>query len=151
MQGFKFRGENKTFTEDKYTFAQTAIRPYGSAKAGGVPDANTSSIDRIFDMVDSVVDKADRVLNRTKYTEEQHRTRRAKKPVVIDTASTVKVAKAETSSPSTAIAPRRFRIVEAIAAESGVAIFVVTNGTVRAECSTREMAEKILRAMETAP
>lgn len=108
---------------------------------------DTSGIDRIFDLVDNAVDKVDRVLNRTKHTEDQHRTRRAKSGTMIDAAL-----KAEApASSSTALAPRRFRIVEAIAAESGTTIFVVTNGSVRAECTTRELAEKILRGLETAP
>lgn len=111
-----------------------------------MPDSTLSAIDRVFDLVDSVVDKTDRVLNRAKYTEEKQRSRRAK-PEKIDTAPTVKVAKA------TAIARRRFRVVEAIDATSGQAIFVVTNdsGSARAECSTREMAAQVLRALEAAP
>ena len=112
-----------------------------------MPDSTISAIDRVFDLVDSVVDKTDRVLNRAKHTEEQHRARRAKRSEVA--APSVKVDKEPSSS--TAIATRRFRIVEAIAAESGSTIFVVTNGTVRAECTTRELAEKILRGLETAP
>lgn len=113
-----------------------------------MPDSTLSAIDRVFDLVDSVVDKTDRVLNRSKYTEEQHRARRStKKPERIDTAPSVKVAK------TTAIVRRQFRIVEALDATTGQAIFVVTNdnGSARAECSTREMAEKILRALELAP
>ena len=140
-----------------------ATRTHGSVKFFAVPDSNLSAIDRVFDFVDSAVDKVDRVLNRAKYTEEQHRERRTRKQVVIDTASAVKVArspgdlrvvKAETSAPSSsvALATRRFRIVEAVDASSGQTIFVVTNGgDARAECSTRVLAEKILRALETAP
>jgi hypothetical protein len=106
-----------------------------------------SGIDRVFDLVDSVVDKADRVLNRSKYIEEQHHARRSHKPEKIDAAPVVKTAK------TTAIAKRRFRVVEALDASTGQAIFVVTNdsGSSRAECSTREMAEQILRALEAAP
>ena len=124
-------------------------------------DSTTSAIDRVFDLVDSGVEKIDRVLNRGKYTEEQHRARRAKRSLVIDTAASVKVAqdkvvkKDARSQPTTAtaIAVRsKFRIVEAIAAETGQAIFVVTDGgNARAECNTRELAEKLLRALETSP
>lgn len=117
-----------------------------------VADSSTSAIDRVFDMIDSVVDKTDRVLNRTKYTEEQHRSRRAKRPV-IDTAPTVKTtasAPSSSSPTSTALATKRFRIVET-ASDNGTMIFVVTNGKVRAECTTRELAEKILRGLEGAP
>lgn len=118
-----------------------------------VADSNTNSIDRVFDLIDDTVDKVDRVLNRSKYTEDQHRTRRAKagRQERLDTSPTVKVAKPAPPSTSTAIAARQFRIVEAIAAETGTTIFVVTNGTVRAECSTRDLAEKILRGLETSP
>jgi hypothetical protein len=116
-----------------------------------VADSGITAIDRVFDLVDSVVDKADRVFNRAKYTDEQHRARRAK---IIDTVPAVKAVKKEASPPSssTAIVKRRFRIVEAIAAETGCAIFVVTDGgSARAECTTRELAEKILGMLETAP
>lgn len=113
-------------------------------------DSVITAIDRVFDLVDSVVDKADHALNRTKLTEEQHRARRAK---IIDTAPAVKVATKETApSTATGLVRRRFRIIEAIAAETGQTIFVVTDGgNARAECSTRELAEKILGMLETAP
>ena len=106
-------------------------------------DSTTSAIDRVFDLVDSVVDKADHVLNRSKYTEEQHRARRAKRAEVIDTAPSVKV------SSSTTLAVRQWKIIEALDAQSGAAIFVVTNGRERAECSTRELADKLVRMLET--
>ena len=61
-------------------------------------DPTLSAIDRVFDLVDNSVEKIDRVLNRTKYTEEQHAFRRAKLPVVIDTAATVKVKKKKEAS-----------------------------------------------------
>lgn len=117
-----------------------------------MPDSTISAIDRVFDLVDSVVDKTDRVLNRAKHTEAQHRARRASRGEVAAASGTARVVREKSSpSSSTAIAPRRFRIVEAIAAESGNTIFVVTNGTVRAECTTRELAEKILHGLEMAP
>lgn len=112
-----------------------------------MPDSTVSAIDRVFDAVDSFADKADRVLNRTKHTEDQLRVRRARRADV-DTSPSVKVRR---PSSSTALATRRFQIVEAIAAESGTAIFIVTNGDVKAECNTRAIAEKILHALETAP
>lgn len=110
--------------------------------------ADTSGIDRFFDLIDSGVEKVDRVLNRTKYTEDKHKARRA----AIDDkqAKPPKVTPAPASS-STAVATRRFRIIEAVDAQSGETIFVVTDGNARAECSTRELAEKILRAVETTP
>ncbi len=116
-------------------------------------DSGLNAIDRVFDLVDNAVEKVDRVLNRTKYTEQQHRARRSGR--VIDTSPSVKVKAAPKAAPkaaessSTAVATRaRFRIVEAIAAETGVTIFVVTNGAQRAECTTRELAEKILGMLE---
>lgn len=95
-------------------------------------------------MVDNVIDKTDRVLNRAKYSEEQHKARRGRVEGKVE----------ETKAPhatSTAIATRRFRIVEALDAQTGETIFVVTDGNSRAACSTRELAEKILRSVETAP
>lgn len=43
-----------------------------------------------------------------------------------------------------------FRIIEATDAITGIDSFTVTNGTVKAELPTRELAEKILKAMEEA-
>ena len=117
-------------------------------------DSTIGAIDRLFDLVDSGVEKLDLVLNRGKQTEEQHHARHAKKaPQVIDTVSTVKVAKtpAAKTAPSSSTAlstAKRFRIVESIVPETGIMIFVVTNGHERAECATRLLAEKILRALE---
>lgn len=114
-----------------------------------MPDSTTASIDRFFDLVDSVVDNSAHVLNRQK----QAATRTARKAQTIDTSPTVKVAKpAPAPSKETAIARRQFRIVEAIDATTGQPTFVVTNtrGDSRAECSSRAMAEKILHALETA-
>ncbi len=117
-------------------------------------DPSITAIDRVFDLVDGAVDKVDRVLNRARYTEEQHRARRAKRPVVIDTAASVRVVSTKAAPPSpaesSAIASRRFRVVEKVDSSSGSTIFVVTNGgDDRVECSTRELAQKILRALET--
>jgi hypothetical protein len=103
---------------------------------------DTRGIDRFFDAVDSLVDKTDRVLNRTKYVEDKHKARRAE---------AIDGKQAKKPAPSTAVASRRFRIIEATDAQSGDTIFVVTDGSARAECSTRELAEKILRAVETTP
>jgi hypothetical protein len=104
-----------------------------------VPDSTTNAINSFYDLFDKVADGADRVLNHGKRTA-QSSARRSK---AIDTAPSVKVGKKT--------AAKRFRIIEAIAAETGSTIFVVTNGTVRAECTTRELAEKILRGLEASP
>jgi hypothetical protein len=125
-----------------------------------VADSITSAIDRVFDLVDSGAEKLDRVLSRTKRVEDQHRARHARRVEIIDTAPSVKTGgtgvRAESADPSvrpaaTALAVRKWRIVEAIAAESGTPIFVVTNGREKAECATRELAEKLVRMLEMAP
>ena len=111
-------------------------------------DPTINAIDRLFDFVDSGVDKIDRVLNRAKYTEEQHHARRAK---VID--SSPKPAKPSTkkvTAPVSTVAlarKSRYYIVESITPTG--TLFVVTDGGARAECATRELAVKILHALET--
>lgn len=105
-------------------------------------DSGLASIDRVFDLIDGVVDKADRVLNRNKRSEETQRARRAKRADV-DTAPSVKVR-------SRTLAARRFEIVEAIDSVLGTTLFIVTNGDVKAECTSRAFAEQILRTLETA-
>lgn len=42
----------------------------------------------------------------------------------------------------------RIRIIESIDAQTGQTVFVVTDGVVRSECSTRALAEDVKRAME---
>jgi hypothetical protein len=106
-----------------------------------VADSGLAAIDRVFDFVDDLADKADRVLNRSKRTEDPQRSRRARRPRV-DT--TVK------GRPARAITSRRFEIVEAIDSVLGTTLFIVTNGDVRAECTSRAFAEQILRTLETA-
>lgn len=116
-----------------------------------MPDETTSAIDRVFDLIDSGVNAADRVLNRHKYTEETlQQTRRGKRREVIDVEHSDKP-KAKPSS-STAVAKRlHFYIVETVDPKSGSTIFVVTDGgNARTECSTRAFAAQILRALEKA-
>ena len=144
---------------------QIAIRAYGSATSGAVPDPTLSAIDRIFDFVDGGVEKIDRVLNRGKYTEEKLRhTRQGRRSEIIEAtevtpkAATPKAAKKvspdtptpPTSSTSSATAMTRkprFYIVESIT-PTGLFFVVTDGGKARTECSTREFAEKILRALE---
>jgi D-lyxose ketol-isomerase len=109
-----------------------------------VADPGIKKIDGFFDMVDSLVDHADRVFNRTQRVEDQHQARRTSRTRQVDQP-------AQGRSTSTEIAPRRFRLVEAIAPETGLTIFVVTNGAERAECSSRGLAEKILHFLGTVP
>ena len=116
-------------------------------------DETTRAIDRLFDFVDNGVEAADRVLNRHKYTEEQHLERRSKQRREIIDAEAAPSPKPKAKAPSTAVAKRpHFYIVEAVDPKSGSTIFVVTDGgNARTECSTREFAAQILRALEKAP
>ena len=116
-----------------------------------MPDDTNRAIDRLFDFVDNGVEAVDRVLNRQKYTEEQHQQRRSKRREVIDAEP---ASKPKTRSPATSVVAKasRFYIVEAADPKSGGTIFVVTDGgNARAECTTRELAAQILRALEAAP
>ena len=116
-------------------------------------DETTRAIDRLFDFVDSGVEAADRVLNRHKYTEEQHLERRKNQRREVIEAEQVTKPKAKAPSASQAVAKRlHFYIVESIDPKSGGTIFVVTDGgNARAECTTRELANSILRALEKGP
>lgn len=121
-------------------------------------DPTLAAIDRFFDAVDKTVDAADRVLNRGKQAIDIPKERRAKREVIDATPVERPVKKSATSSSSaptasTAIARRpQFKIVEAIDEKTGSTIYVVTDGrNARTECSTREFAAQILRALEKTP
>ena len=117
-----------------------------------MPDSTTEAIDRLFDFIDKGVDAADHVFNRGKQTADRHQARRAR-GAVIDTEATVSNAKkAPACSEGTAIVRKpRFYIVESPHPMTGETIFVVTDGgNARTECSTREFANKVLRALERA-
>ena len=122
-------------------------------------DPITQAIDRVYDIVDGGIDKIDHAFKRAKSLGDKYGGKRdgqspkrdgrlPKKSVVIDTSATVKVTKKDPSA-AAANPSRRFRVVEAIDAQSGETLFVVTNGNVRAECTTRELAERILHMLET--
>jgi hypothetical protein len=125
-----------------------------------VADPTINAIDKFFDFLDKGVDAADRVLNRGKHLEEQQTERRKRRQVheVIEATSVEKPVK-KTASPgpvaatSTAIARKpHFYIKESVDPRSGATIYVVTDGrNARTECSTREFATKILRALEKTP
>lgn len=126
---------------------QRGIRTYRSAKAGWVPDSTSRAIDRLFDFVDNGVEAVDRVLNRHKYTEEQHKDRRNKQRREVIDANPADKSKAKSSGTAVAKKPH-FYILESTD-KSGATIFVVTDGgSARAECTTRELAAQILRALE---
>lgn len=102
--------------------------------------SETSGIDRLFDFVDNAIDKADGIINRGKRVGNKSR---EQAPTNAKDANPV-------ASSSTAIAKRRFRMIESVDAETGVQLFIVTDGAeARVECSTRPLAEKIMRALET--
>lgn len=137
---------------------QSGIRTYRCDKAGSVPDETTRAIDRLFDFVDNGVDAMDRVLNRHKYTEEQHLERRKqqRREVIDATPESSPKEKKPAKPSSTAVAVSKkphFFIMESVDPKSGSTIFVVTDGAnARTECASREFAERILRAlMEGSP
>jgi hypothetical protein len=118
-----------------------------------VTDPTINAIDRFFDLVDGGVEKIDHALNRGQRTEGQQRTRRQKREVIDAESAEVSKKAAPATGVATATTLARkahFYIVESIT-PSGT-IFVVTDGgNARTECSSREFAEKILRALEAAP
>jgi len=122
-------------------------------KLDGVADETTRAIDRFFDAVDSGVDKVAHVLNRTEKTQDSIREKHGKRRTIIEAeASTVKPKAKTAPSTSTAVAARpRFRIMESVDPRSGSTIFVVTDGSSRTECASREFAEQILRSLEKTP
>jgi hypothetical protein len=117
-----------------------------------VPDSTINSIDRLFDFVDSSVEKLDRVLNRGKYTAEQHQARR-RVARADDTAGSKlrprakRLAPPPTTTSALVHHKQRLHIVESISS-SGTLYVVTDGGSARVECSTREMAQKILHALE---
>lgn len=120
-------------------------------------DETTRAIDRLFDFVDNGVSAMDRVLNRHKYTEEQHLDRRKQqRRDVIDAvpeSSSPKAKAKGASSNAVAVAKKpHFYIMESIHPKTGDTLYIVTDGAnARTECATRAFAEKILRALEGSP
>ena len=113
-----------------------------------MPDSTSRAIDRLFDFVDNGVEAVDRVLNRHKYTEEQHKERRNKQRRDVIDANPADKPKAKSSGTAVAKKPH-FYIRESIDPKSGVTLYVVTDGgNARAECTTPELAAQILRALE---
>lgn len=120
-----------------------------------VADETTRAIDRFYDVLDKGVDAADRVINRHKYAEEKltevakDAKERRKRREIIDAEAVPTKPKAPASF-CTAVAKKpHFYIVESVDPRSGTTLYVVTDGgNARTECSTREFAQKILRALE---
>lgn len=115
-------------------------------------DPTINAIDKLFDLVDRGVDHVDRVLNRNKHTQEnaQEKVRaRRKRAEVIETEATPKAPpKPASAAPSAALVRKpHFYIVESVT-PAGTLFVVTDGGKARTECSTREFAEKILRALE---
>ena len=117
-----------------------------------MPDETTRAIDRFFDTVDDGIEKVGRVLNRTARAEEHIRSE-AKRRVIIDTDAhdRGKASTSPKSSSATAAGRPRYRIVESIDPKSGNTLFVVTDGSSRTECTSREFAQQILRSLEKTP
>lgn len=102
-------------------------------------DTTTIGIDRFFDAIDATIDTAARVVFGARASEPKAKpiTRKARdERAIVD-------------APARSAAPRPYRIIEATDAQTGEAIFVVTDGVSRSECSSREMANKVKRALET--
>ena len=101
----------------------------------------------------------DRVLNQSKRTEEQLDAprKRAKRAEAIDVEASERKPRAATPSTKPAQPGQRlaiarkphFHIVEKIT-PTGTLFVVTDGGAARTECATREFAEKILRALESA-
>jgi len=122
-----------------------------------VADDTTRAIDRFFDAVDGGVDKVARVLTRTQNTEEQLR-EKYKRRTIIDAEVSSSKPKAKASARGragttavTTTARPRFRIMESVDPRSGNTIYVVTDGSSRTECASREFAQQILRSLEKTP
>ena len=115
-----------------------------------MPDPTTDAINRIFDLVDSGVEKIDHVLNRGKTVADQHHARKSRRQVIDAEATAAPKKASHSKSSSTAVAKRpHFYVVESTDPASGATIFVVTDGgKARTECSSREFANQILRALE---
>jgi hypothetical protein len=94
--------------------------------------ADTRGIDRIYDFVDSVVDSVDKTINRSKHA---------------DKATLRREARTAAAEPATPLRQSKFRITEALDSETSERIFIVTDGKVRAECNTRQMAETLLATL----
>ena len=117
-------------------------------------DETIQAIDRVFDLIDKGVDAADRVLNRGKQsadrgaqTLDQHKARRGKREVIEAEATPKK----DPVKATAVVRKPHFHIVETTDPKSGSALFVVTDGgAARTECTTREFAAQILRALEKA-
>lgn len=107
-------------------------------------DHTTAKIDKFFDALDTGIDNFGKVLGHVKKsTTKGVNDQRA---AAID-AHASEVGRGDPTA-GTALAVSRFKIIEATDAETGEPVFIVTNGTVKAECSTRAMAETIRRAVE---
>ena len=91
-------------------------------------DSITAGIDRFFDGIDRVVDAATGNVNGARRIEDR----------------------AEASNLRALVRPK-WRLIDAMDAETGRAIFVVTDGHARCECDSRATAEKILAGLTKDP
>lgn len=108
----------------------------------GSSDAGHSAIDRIFDSIDRGVDMFGRLVNHAKASEVNvEKTKRIETPAPAPACTSALVAKRT-----------KWRIIESCDAETGNELFIVTDGgNARAECTTRELAQRLLRTLESSP
>lgn len=96
-------------------------------------DQTIGAIDRIFNVVDATLDEASNLLGRTRKTAQRARQTAEPSPK---------------AKPAPAPRPVRARIIESTDAQTGASVYVVTDGVTRSECNTRELAERVLVALE---
>ena len=97
--------------------------------------ADTRGIDRVFDGVDKIVDSVGRFFDSNKHVEDKR---------------TERTARAEAEPASTELARRRYKVIEVVDAETNALSWIVTDGVARCECTSRAMADKVVRALEAA-
>ncbi len=98
--------------------------------------AEASFIDRIFDRIDNGIDAVDRVVNRHKHAEDKILETKSPSPKAV-------------SSKKQLATVSRFRVEEVMDATTGEMVFVVTDGQgTSCDCTSREIADRILQALE---
>lgn len=119
-------------------------------------DSTTAKIDRFFNVVDATLDETSKIIGRASQSG------KTAGRVMHDAGQAVREAReanpranARSAKPPMPPPPRsgvsrssKVRIIESTDAQTGAAVFVVTNGVSRSECSSRALAETVARAME---
>lgn len=109
-----------------------------------------TAIDRAFNFVDGVAERADHLLNRAKRSENAIEAMRERRDP--DERAAAQDRAAAPPSTSTAIARRRYKIDEVTDAETGVVSWIVRDMQTgaKAECSTRDLATRVAAELEAA-